>query len=514
MRPRSSAPARSGWKTSRTSSISSGVTAALTTRRSDSRRVGRGLGPAACCVASERVGCRGHAPIVLARAAKLLTPAREDHRHFLFAEDNYHGPTASARSHRPTHGGPRRAAAARGGRGHAGAAARRRRARGRRPSSRRCRPTPTPSPARWARTIQQRRRAGPGRLPVPGQRAARRRRRAPRPHPPSRAPTSSGGARPAAGAAPTRCSRPSASAPGCRGASCRATAVRDRRRRQAARRLRRAGLRLHRRAVGGRRRRSHRRAGHHRPGAPAAARPGRPRTCSPASTTDVVLDAAERAGWVPPHDAHRRAGAGGAGPPGRPRGRPRHPGGRRRAAELTGGSTRPCCCWCPTPTATAAPRCCGPPPAAAAWSARPSRGWRPARPSTARCGPAPLGARRRHRGPPDRPGAHRRRRRPRRPARPGARAAGRPQARRAPRSSPTPCGPGCCTRAAATTSPPRSSCTRRPCATAWASCASSTASASRTPRWCSRWRWPSACWSRTRRQGGRAPGRARRAGPG
>ena len=46
--------------------------------------------------------------------------------------------------------------------------------------------------------------------------------------------------------------------------------------------------------------------------------------------------------------------------------------------------------------------------------------------------------------------------------------------------------PGCCSRAGATRSPRRCSCTRRPCATGWASCARPSATASTTPRWCSR----------------------------
>ena len=56
--------------------------------------------------------------------------------------------------------------------------------------------------------------------------------------------------------------------------------------------------------------------------------------------------------------------------------------------------------------------------------------------------------------------------------------------RRPRRSSPTPCAPGCSCRAGATTSPPRCSCTRRPCATAWVSSASSTATGSRTRTRC------------------------------
>ena len=50
------------------------------------------------------------------------------------------------------------------------------------------------------------------------------------------------------------------------------------------------------------------------------------------------------------------------------------------------------------------------------------------------------------------------------------------------RSSPRRCARGCSTRVAATTSPPRSSCIHRRCATGWASSASCTATGSTTPR--------------------------------
>lgn len=62
-----------------------------------------------------------------------------------------------------------------------------------------------------------------------------------------------------------------------------------------------------------------------------------------------------------------------------------------------------------------------------------------------------------------------------------------------PTGSPRRCAPGCCTRAGATTSPPASSCTRRPSATGWASSASCTASASpiRRPSSTSLSPWPS-----------------------
>ncbi len=89
-----------------------------------------------------------------------------------------------------------------------------------------------------------------------------------------------------------------------------------------------------------------------------------------------------------------------------------------------------------------------------------------------------------HRDPSRRAGPHRRRRRARRPARAGARApAGRARPP-PPRSSPRPWPPGCATRAAATRSQPRCSCTRRPCATGWASSATCTATGSPTRRSC------------------------------
>ena len=57
--------------------------------------------------------------------------------------------------------------------------------------------------------------------------------------------------------------------------------------------------------------------------------------------------------------------------------------------------------------------------------------------------------------------------------------------RRPPRSWPRPCARGCSTRGAATTWRPPCSCTRRRCATGWASCATCTATGSRTPPSCS-----------------------------
>ncbi len=58
------------------------------------------------------------------------------------------------------------------------------------------------------------------------------------------------------------------------------------------------------------------------------------------------------------------------------------------------------------------------------------------------------------------------------------------------------CGPGCCTRAVATTSPRTCTCTPRPCATGWASSASCTATGSTTRAWSTSWSWP--CPGRTK----------------
>ena len=91
-----------------------------------------------------------------------------------------------------------------------------------------------------------------------------------------------------------------------------------------------------------------------------------------------------------------------------------------------------------------------------------------------------------HRGAPGPARPLRRPRRARRPARPGARPAGGAARRARRRSSPTRCARGCSTTAGATTSPRSCSCTRRRCATGWASCATSSATGSTTPRRCSR----------------------------
>ena len=122
-----------------------------------------------------------------------------------------------------------------------------------------------------ARRLPQAGRPRPG-TPTRARRSARR----------SRAPTSSAAARRAAAARWTRCSRPTGSAPGWPGASwprprCAAGLAAD-----DAGAVRRAGLRLHRRAVRRQRRRAHRRAGDHRPGPRALPASGWPSSCSPA----------------------------------------------------------------------------------------------------------------------------------------------------------------------------------------------------------------------------------------
>ena len=97
-------------------------------------------------------------------------------------------------------------------------------------------------------------------------------------------------------------------------------------------------------------------------------------------------------------------------------------------------------------------------------------------------GPEPPHRRRdvRHRGAPGRPDPGRRPRGGQPTCATGCSSrsprSGRPPAR----SSPRPSAPGCSTKVGATTSRPRSSCTRRPCATGWASSASCTATGSTT----------------------------------
>ena len=276
--------------------------------------------------------------------------------------------------------------------------------------------------------------------------------------------------------------------PGLLAARCRRSAVERRAGRRDAGRLRRAGLRLHRRALGGERRRAHRRAGHHRPGAAAAAGEAGASTCSPARRPRTVVAAAERADWEPPTtltavivpESQVRPVLAALSPHTLQAVDPPEldeavlllvpdAHGHRRAALLRTSTSG-------TP-----------------WPARP-RPWL-RRPRLLRPGAA--GAR--SLGLPGDTEPHL--------ARAGARAPtptpwptcatqvlaplADAAARRPPRSWPRPCAPGCCTRAGATTSPRRSSCTRRPSATAWASCASSSATASTTPRRCSASRWRS-----------------------
>ena len=205
---------------------------------------------------------------------------------------------------------------------------------------------------------------------------------------------------------------------------------------------------------------------------------------------DVLAAAAERADWTPPttltavlvpaaqlrgvlasvdaRDARRRRG----------------PAGRRRRR-----GTRSRCCSCPTLDGAgrrhllrvlAGRQAVRRPGAAVAAGARSYD--RAARTAALVAAPRRAG---RHRGAPGRAGARRRPGCARRPAGAGARAAGRPAARPPRSGSRRRCGPGCCTTAAATRSPPSCSCTRRPCATGWGSCASCTATGSTTRRRCS-----------------------------
>ena len=267
-----------------------------------------------------------------------------------------------------------------------------------------------------------------------------------------------------------------------------ASAVARRADRRAARPLRRAGVRLHRPAVGVQRRRAQRRAGDHRPGPralPGAA--GRP--------------AARPARPLPELDRGRRAGRLGAAahPDG---GDP--PGGRRCAGRWSRSTAahaalrpRTCpawtrrptswCCSCRTPRAGPGRRCCARSTGGTPSSARPARGREVA--GLLRRGPAgalQLGltadghGAAGHRGAAGRPGAPRRRRGAGRPARAGARPAGRPQRRRPREAGRDAARRGCCTTDAGSRSPPSCSCTRRRSATAWGSCASSTATGSRT----------------------------------
>ena len=344
-------------------------------------------------------------------------------------------------------------------------------------SSTRCPATTTPSAARWARPSATRcssRSAASCRWPAGGRGAD------------PRTPTAPGGrgrlpARPRRGPQrpdrPTRCCRRTGSAPGSPGARCPRPPCATGSTPQTLAELRRAGLRLHRRAVGGQRRRAHRRARDHRPGPPAAARAARPHLLWPAlPPRRSSRPPSAPAGSRPTH-ADRGAGPRVPGPPGaRPAGR-RHPPGRRGLPGLDDGALLL------VPDAHGRRR-------AALLRALPGRGCRrrsgasrgsrsrasydralaaPARSAVELDTEAHLPS---WSSPPTR-GA-------RRPARPGARAAGRPAPGHRREARPRPCAPGCSTRAAATRSPPRCSCTRRPSATGWASCATSTATPSRT----------------------------------
>ena len=114
--------------------------------------------------------------------------------------------------------------------------------------------------------------------------------------------------------------------------------------------------------------------------------------------------------------------------------------------------------------------------------AGPARPWLDVRASYARALRArDAGRRGRHRGRAAPAGADRRPGGPGGPARPGARAARRAAPGDGREARPTRCARGCCTTGAARTSPRSCSCTRRRCATAWASCASCTATASTNP---------------------------------
>ena len=239
-------------------------------------------------------------------------------------------------------------------------------------------------------------------------------------------------------------------------------------------RLRRAGLRLHRRAVRGQRGGAHRRARHDRAGTPAAPRAAR--RSAAGRGAGRRRRAVRREGRVgaagDPHggDRPRLAGAGGAGR--RTRGdadgqrRARRDGaaaGPERARSPPGGAPE-------HPGGQGCGRRSGQAVAAGAGLLRPGA-----------AGP-PAGPGHRQRGAPRGPGAHRGPGRARRPAGQGAGTPGgaqRDQCREAHRDAAL---AGCSTTAAATRWPPTCSCTPRRCATAWASCARSSATGWRTPR--------------------------------
>ena len=225
------------------------------------------------------------------------------------------------------------------------------------------------------------------------------------------------------------------------------------------------------------------------PGPPALPRPARPVGLLRGDPADAARRGRRARRLEAADDADRRAAARVAGAPGPGRWSTRAP---CRRGEDAAPSSRDGLAVLLVPGRWRA----GPRPAAAhaspdgaPWPARP-RPWLEARASYARALRAlplrPGSDPRRHRGAPAAlvlgadPAALADLRRA------GPRPAGRPAAGRPRRSSPRPCAPGCCTRAAATTSRPRCSCTRRRCATGWASSASCTASGSTTPTRC--WR--------------------------
>ena len=225
------------------------------------------------------------------------------------------------------------------------------------------------------------------------------------------------------------------------------------------------------------------------PGTPTRPRPpagcasgcwsGRPRCSWPVHPPRRLVEAAERAGWTPPTTLTAVLVPESQVRPVLGRRRRRAPSQARRGAGACRRGTS--CSWSPTPMARRR---------AALLRTLRDRGsiagppvpWLEARAlvSTARSAPTALGIELDTEAHLPRLVLHADESALGRPARPGARAVGGPAARRPRRSSPTPCAPGCSTRAVATTSPPRCSCTRRPSATAWASSATSTATGSRT----------------------------------
>ena len=279
----------------------SGVVAASATRtQRRSRQGARALGDV-----DRSCSC---SPAVLGQRRKFLTDERESHAsELLFVREQSDG--RSADGHRPSLKltdrprialDPRLLDLLRDGSPRGG-----RRTRSRR-SWTRCRRTPARSAGRWARTIEQRRADGAGRLPPAGGARPGRATRRTRCRRRSRAPTRWGGARPAA--AGRADALLSAYRVGARVAwrELAATAVQRGRAGRHDGGVRRAGVRLHRRAVRGLRGRARRRAGDHRPGPAAATSTGwlgaaarRPGRRAGGRGRARRLDAA--------HDADRRA---------------------------------------------------------------------------------------------------------------------------------------------------------------------------------------------------------------